>query len=473
MNKSQKLKDKLRENFEFNPTPQQDELINEISDFVTTLGNRSVFLLKGYAGTGKTTLVSALVKSLSAVSKRSSLLAPTGRAAKVLSSYSKKKSLTIHKKIYWIKTNSKGNTFVTLQDNQSSNCVFIVDEASMIPSHTDKGFGNRNLLADLIEYVYSGTDCKLILIGDTAQLPPVHLDMSPALDDTILENDFNKQVIVKELTQVVRQKKDSLILKNATQIRDMISNQDYKYPKIKCNENVIRLLGGDELQEKIESSYDKYGLEDTIIICKSNKRAYLYNQQIRHKILWKEERISNGDYLMVVKNNYTWIDEDSKAGFIANGDSVKVKHIRKYEELYGFNFAHITIELVDYPEEPEIDVIIMLDTLESEQAALDYDKYKELYNLISQDYHSIKNTYKRNKAIKEDKYLNALQIKYAYAITCHKSQGGQWKSVFVEQSYFTDEILNKEYLRWLYTSLTRSSEKLHLINFSDKFFEKY
>ena len=348
MNKSQKLKDKLRENFEFNPTPQQDELINEISDFVTTLGNRSVFLLKGYAGTGKTTLVSALVKSLSAVAKRSSLLAPTGRAAKVLSSYSKKKSLTIHKKIYWIKTNSKGNTFVTLQNNQSSNCIFIVDEASMIPSHTDKGFGNRNLLADLIEYVYSGTDCKLIMIGDTAQLPPVHLDISPALDVTILENDFNKHVIVKELTQVVRQKKDSLILKNATQIRNMISNQDYKYPKIKCNENVIRLLGGDELQEKIESSYDKYGLEDTIIICKSNKRAYLYNQQIRHKILWKEERISNGDYLMVVRNNYTWIDEDSKAGFIANGDSVKVKNIRKYEELYGFNFAHITIELVDY-----------------------------------------------------------------------------------------------------------------------------
>ncbi|MBT6815732.1 MAG: ATP-binding domain-containing protein, partial [Flavobacteriales bacterium] len=204
--------------------------------------------------------------------------------------------------------------------------------------------------------------------------------------------------------------------------------------------------------------------------CKSNKRAYLYNQQIRHKILWKEERISNGDYLMVVRNNYSWLDEDSKAGFIANGDTVKVKHIRKYEELYGFNFAHITIELVDYPEEPEIDVIVMLDTLESEQAALDYERYKELYNLISQDYNSIKNTYKRNKAIKEDKYLNALQIKYAYAITCHKSQGGQWKSVFVEQSYFTNEMLNKEYLRWLYTSLTRASEKLHLINFSDKFF---
>ena len=214
----------------------------------------------------------------------------------------------------------------------------------------------------------------------------------------------------------------------------------------------------------------KRQIDDTIIICKSNKRAYLYNQQIRHKILWKEERISNGDYLMVVRNNYTWLDEDSKAGFIANGDTVKVKHIRKYEELYGFNFAHITIELVDYPEEPEIDVIVMLDTLESEQAALDYEKYKELYNLISQDYNSMKNAYKRNKAIKEDKYLNALQIKYAYAITCHKSQGGQWNSVFVEQSYFTDDMLNKEYLRWLYTSLTRASEKLYLINFSDKFF---
>lgn len=470
MNKSQKLRNKLRENFDFNPTPEQDELINEISDFVTTIGNRSIFLLKGYAGTGKTTLISSLVQSLSVVSKRSSLLAPTGRAAKVLSGYSKKQAFTIHKKIYWIKTNSKGNTFVTLQENLNSNCIFIVDEASMIPSHTDKGFGNRNLLSDLIEYVYSGTDCKLILIGDTAQLPPVHLDMSPALDEYILENDYNKQVISKELTQVVRQKKNSLILKNATNIRNMISSGEYKYPKVDCNEELNRLISGDDLQEKIEKSYDSYGIEDTIIICKSNKRAYLYNQQVRHKILWKEERISNGDYLMVVRNNYTWLDEDSKAGFIANGDTVKVKHIRRYEELYGFNFAHITIELVDYPEETEIDVIVMLDTLESEQASLDYERYKELYNQVSQDYKSIKNTYKRNKAIKENKYLNALQIKYAYAITCHKSQGGQWKSVFVEQSYFTEEMLNKEYLRWLYTSFTRSSEKLHLINFSNKFF---
>ena len=470
MNKNQKLKDNLRKNFEFKPTQQQDDLINEISDFITTLGSRSIFLLKGYAGTGKTTLVSALVKSLTTVSKKSSLLAPTGKAAKVLSLYSKKQAFTIHKKIYWIKTNSKGNTFVTLKENLNSNCIFIVDEASMIPSHTDKGFGNRNLLADLIEYVYSAIDCKLILIGDTAQLPPIHLDMSPALNENILENHFNKQVISKELTQVVRQKKDSLILKNATHIRNMISKRNFKYPKISCNQDVKHIVGGDELQEEIEKSYIKYGVEDTIVICKSNKRAYLYNQQIRHKILWKEERISNGDYLMVVRNNYSWLNEDSRAGFIANGDTVRVKNIRKYEKLYGFNFAHITIDLVDYPEDPDIDVIVMLDTLESEQAALDYEKYKELYNLISQDYNTIKNTYKRNKAIKEDKYLNALQIKYAYAITCHKSQGGQWKSVFVEQSYFTDEMLTKEYLRWLYTSVTRPSKKLHLINFSDKFF---
>ncbi len=470
MKKTQKLKERIRINFEFNPTPQQDELITEISDFVTTLGNNSIFLLKGYAGTGKTSLVSALVKSLSVVSKKSSLLAPTGRAAKVLSGYSRKQALTIHKKIYWIKTNSKGNTFVKLQENMNSNCIFIVDEASMIPSHTDKGFGNRNLLSDLIEYVYSGSDCKLILIGDTAQLPPVHLSVSPALDDTILKNIFNKNVICKELTQVVRQKNDSLILKNATQIRTMISKEVFEYPKLKCDTDLIRIIGADELQEKIEKSYDKYGIEDTIVICKSNKRSYLYNQQIRQKILWKEEKISKGDYLMIVRNNYTWLDDNSKAGFIANGDTVKVKNIRKYEELYGFNFAHITIELIDYPEESEIDVIVMLETIEIEQAALDYEKYKDLYNLISQDYNHIKNTYKRNKAIKEDKYLNALQIKYGYAITCHKSQGGQWKSVFIEQSYFTDEMLNKDYLRWLYTSITRSTEKLYLINFSDQFF---
>ena len=470
MNKSHILKEKIRKNFTFNPTPQQDELINDISDFVCTLGNKSIFLLKGYAGTGKTSLISSLVMSLSSVYKRSSLLAPTGRAAKVLSGYSNKTAHTIHKKIYWIKTNNKGSTYVTLQENLNSNCIFIVDEASMIPSHTDKNFGNRNLLSDLVKYIYSGTDCKLILIGDTAQLPPVHLDVSPALDEYILEQEFNKQVIVRELTHVVRQKSNSLILENATNVRETISKGINKYPQIKCNEEVIRLNGGDELQEKIESSYNNFGIESTIVICKSNKRAYLYNQQIRHKILWKEERISTGDFLMVVRNNYSWIENDSKAGFIANGDIIKIKHIRKYEELYGFGFAHVSIELVDYPEDLERDVIVMLDTLESEQAALDYERYKELYNQVSQDYNSIKNTYKRNKAIKEDKYLNALQIKYAYAITCHKSQGGQWKSVFVDQSYFTDEMLNKEYLRWFYTSLTRSSDKIYLINFSDKFF---
>jgi len=471
MNKSEKLRGKIKENFDFKATPQQNEVISDVSDFVCTLGNNSIFLLKGYAGTGKTSLISALVKSLSFIHKKSSLLAPTGRAAKILSSYSKKTAHTIHKKIYWIKTNNKGNTFVTLQENLNSNCIFIVDEASMIPSHTDKSFGNRNLLSDLIKYVYSGTDCKLILIGDTAQLPPVHLDISPALDEYILEHEFNKQIIVRNLTKVVRQKSSSLILENATKIRKMISDGINEYPQIRCNKEVIRLNMGDELQEIIESSYNNYGIEDTIIICKSNKRAYLYNQQIRHKILWKEERISNGDYLMVVRNNYTWLNNDSKAGFIANGDIIIIKHIKKYEELYGFNFAHVTIKLVDYPQESELDVIIMLDTLESEQASLEFEKYKKLYNQVSQDYNSIKNTYKRNKAIKEDKYLNSLQIKYAYAITCHKSQGGQWKSVFVEQSYFVDEMLNKEYLRWFYTSFTRSTDKLYLINFSEKFYE--
>ena len=471
MNKAQKLKEKIKENFDFKATSQQNKVINDLSDFICTLGNNSIFLLKGYAGTGKTSLISALVKSLSSIYKKSSMLAPTGRAAKILSSYSNKTAHTIHKKIYWIKTNSKGNTFVTLQENLNSNCIFIIDEASMIPSHTDKSFGNRNLLSDLIKYVYSGTDCKLILIGDTAQLPPIHLDVSPALDEYILEHEFNKQIIVRNLTKVVRQKSSSLILENATRIRKMISDGINEYPQIRCNKEVIRLNMGDELQEIIESSYNNYGIEDTIIICKSNKRAYLYNQQIRHKILWKEERISNGDYLMVVRNNYTWLNNDSNAGFIANGDIIIVKHIKKYEELYGFNFAHVTIELVDYPQESELDVIIMLDTLESEQASLEFEKYKKLYNQVSQDYNSIKNTYKRNKAIKEDKYLNSLQIKYAYAITCHKSQGGQWKSVFVEQSYFTDEMLNKEYLRWFYTSFTRSTDKLYLINFSEKFYQ--
>ena len=465
--KSKKLQENLRLYFPFTLTSEQDNLITDIADFVTTIENRSIFMLKGYAGTGKTTLVSTLVKSLPILGKRSVLIAPTGRAAKVLSKYSKKSASTIHKKIYWIRTNKSGNTFIKLKENTHSNTIFIVDEASMIPENSDKGFGNRSLLDDLIEYVYEGSDCKLILIGDTAQLPPVHLDMSPALDEEKLEKNYNKQIICKELTQVVRQKEGSLILENATDLRNRISNADYSYPKLATNTEVIRLNTGEELQDALESSYSNEGVNSTTVLCRSNKRANLYNQQIRAKIRWQENEISAGDKLMVVRNNYYWLDDSSKAGFIANGDIVEVEKIKETIDRYGFRFVKASIKMVDYPDEKELDVILLLDTLTSESPAITYEQYQQLYKEVGLDYKGEKEI---NKKIKEDKFFNALQIKFAYAITCHKSQGGQWENVFVDLGYFTEDMLDKSYLRWLYTALTRASKKLYLINFKEEFF---
>ena len=466
--KSQKLQDKLRFHFPFTPTKEQDELFTDIGDFVGTIGNRSIFMLKGYAGTGKTTLVSTLVKSLPVLGKRSVLMAPTGRAAKVLGKYSKKSASTIHKKIYWIRTNKSGNTYITLKDNTHSNTIFIVDEASMIAENSDKGFGNRSLLDDLIEYVYNGSDCKLILIGDTAQLPPVHLDISPALEEDELERKYSKQVICRELTQVVRQKNDSLILENATALRDKISTNDYSYPQLKTNSEVIRLNTGEDLQDALESAYSNDGVNSTTVLCRSNKRANQYNQQIRAKIRWQEDEISSGDMLMIVRNNYYWLDDISKAGFIANGDIVEVIKITDRIERYGFRFAKASVQMVDYPDEKELDVILLLDTLTSERPAITYGQYQRLYKEVAKDYKGQKEI---NKKIKEDEFFNALQIKFAYAITCHKSQGGQWENVFIDLGYFTEDMLDKSYLRWLYTAMTRASKKLYLINFKEEFFK--
>ena len=466
--KSQKLKDKLKLHFPFTPTKKQDELFTDLAEFVATIGNRSIFMLKGYAGTGKTTLVSTLVKSLPVLGKRSVLMAPTGRAAKVLGKYSKKAASTIHKKIYWIRTNKSGNTYITLKENTHSNTIFIVDEASMIAENSDKGFGNRSLLDDLIGYVYDGTDCKLILIGDTAQLPPVHLEISPALEEDELERKYSKQVICRELTQVVRQKNESLILENATALRNQISTNDYSYPKLATNTEVVRLNTGEDLQEALETAYSNDGVNATTVLCRSNKRANQYNQQIRAKIRWQENEISAGDMLMVVRNNYFWLDESSKAGFIANGDIVEIVKIRETIERYGFRFAKATVQMVDYQDEKELDVILLLDTLISKSPAITYDQYQYLYKEVAKDYKGQKEL---NKKIKENEFFNALQIKFAYAITCHKSQGGQWKNVFVDLGYFTEDMLGKSYIRWLYTAITRASRKLYLINFKQDFFK--
>ena len=395
-------------------------------------------------------------------------MAPTGRAAKVLSKYSKKSASTIHKKIYWIKTNKSGNTFIKLKENTHSNTIFIVDEASMISENSDKGFGKRALLDDLIKYVYEGMDCKIILIGDTAQLPPIHLDMSPALDDERLELNFHKQVISQEITEVVRQKAKSFILKNATYIRNRIIKDNYSFPKLITNTDVIRIKTGEDLQDALETAYSYEGIKNTTVLCRSNKRANLYNQQIRTKIRWQEDEISSGDMLMVVRNNYYWLAEESKAGFIANGDIVEVLRIKERIERYGFNFARATIRMIDYSNEKELDVVLLLDTLTSENPAITYEQYQKLYKEVGLDYKGEKEI---NKKIKEDEFFNALQIKFAYSITCHKSQGGQWENVFVDLGYFKEEMLDKSYFRWLYTAITRSTKKLFLINFDKQFFK--
>ena len=468
---STKLIQLLNNKFPFEPTSQQTEVIKQLSEFVENSSSNSLFLLKGYAGTGKTTLVSLLINSLWSVGKKVVLLAPTGRAAKVLSIYSKKSAFTIHKKIYWMRTNSQGNTYVTLQENKHTNTIFVVDEASMIPDTSDKGFGGRVLLDDLIEYVYSGVMCKLILIGDTAQLPPVHLDISPALDENLLGITYRKDVYSAELTQVVRQQSTSMVLENATHLRDKISANDFDTPQVKCNSEVVRLNVGMDIQEALEDAYSNSGVEGTVVICRSNKRANLYNQQIRARIRDLEDDISTGDFLMVVRNNYFWLPEGSKASFIANGDMVEVMRIYEINELYDCRFARISVRLVDYPDEENLECIVLLDTLTSELPAMTYEEYKKLYDEVAKDYADIPKRAQRNKEIKQNPYFNALQVKFAYAITCHKSQGGQWENVFVEQGYFTSDMLSKEYFRWLYTALTRTTKKLHLINFKKEFFE--
>ena len=465
--KSKTLLKELESNFRFSFTNDQNKVVESITSFTTSISTRSIFLLKGYAGTGKTSLIAALVKSLPSVGKRSVLLAPTGRAAKVISKYSKRQASTIHRKIYWIKSRKNGNTYIKLKENTHSNTIFIVDEASMIPEATDSSFGNRSLLDDLVKYVYDGIGCKLVLIGDTAQLPPVHLDISPALDEGFLETNYNKDIITFTMKEVVRQSKDSSVLLNATNLRNKIGVEDYRFPKFEVSEDVIRLRSGEELQDCLESAYAQGVVTNTIVLCRSNKRANIYNQQIRARIRYQEDEISTGDMLMVVRNNYYWLGEKSKAGFIANGDIVEVLKVKQTIDLYGFRFAKVTVQLVDYPEEKPLDVIVMLDTLSSETPSLSYDDYKRLHAEVAKDYFGDKEA---NKKIKENEYFNALQVKFSYAITCHKSQGGQWENVFVDLGYFKEEMLDKSYLRWMYTASTRASEKLFLINFKDDFF---
>lgn len=452
------------------PTGDQSNALELLSEFICKNDNDTIFLLTGYAGTGKTSLISSVVKTLTLLRMKSVLLAPTGRAAKVLSSYARSQAFTVHKKIYRQKSMKDGIGSFVLDRNLQKDTFFIVDEASMISNTSNESsiFGSGKLLDDLIEYVYSGIDCKLIIVGDTAQLPPVGSATSPALDREILA-EYGFGLVYAELTQVVRQSETSGVLMNATRLRLQIANNELVHPEIDClNFTDVKRISGEELIDEISVSYGTCGLEGTIIVVNSNKQANRYNQGIRNRIFFREEEISPGDIVMVVKNNYYLPEEETGIGFIANGDIAEIKRIRNYEDRFGFRFADMTLYFRDYDKELESKVF--LDVLTLDSPALPPDKNRELFQNILADYVSLKTRRKQYEAVREDKYFNALQIKFAYAVTCHKSQGGQWERVFIDQGMFNRNEITIDYLRWFYTALTRSTDRIYLVNFSDDFF---
>jgi ATP-dependent exoDNAse (exonuclease V) alpha subunit len=465
----------LTRNFPFQPTLKQDIFFQKVAAFITNNNNDAIFVLKGYAGTGKTTVISTIVNNLIDINKKYVLLAPTGRAAKVIANYSNKPAFTIHKKIYFPKKSSGGGVAFTMQQNKHKNTIFIVDEASMISdiNNESKMYENGSLLDDLISYIYSGENCKMILLGDTAQLPPINLDISPALNTDTLELNYDKKVDWIELDEVMRQGEKSGILYNATELREILKESmitTFEF-KLKGFKDIIRLTDGYDIQDAINSAYSNYSIEDTAFIVRSNKRANQYNEQIRSKILFKENELSVGDFLMVVKNNYFWLKEKDEAGFIANGDIIEVLEIFSFKELYGFNFAKVKIRMVDYPNQIPFETVLILDTIKSESPSLTYEQSNKLYEEVMKDYEHLTTKYAKFQKVKENEFFNGLQVKFSYAITCHKSQGGQWNTVFIEQPYLPEGI-DRDYIRWLYTAITRAKDKLYLIGFKDENFEE-
>lgn len=463
----------LQRQFPFQPTVKQDIFLQKIADFVTNKNQDEVFVLKGYAGTGKTTVISTIVNNLAEINKKYVLLAPTGRAAKVIANYSNKEAFTIHKKIYYPKKGKSGGVSFTMKENKHTNTIFIVDESSMISDvNTEaKLYENGSLLDDLMMYVYNGRNCKMILLGDTAQLPPVQMDLSPALDTDKLAMHYNKEIFSIELDEVMRQEEHSGILYNATELRELLKSHfldDFKFD-LKGYKDIVRLTDGYDIEDAIQSAYSNYSIEDTCFIVRSNKRANQYNQQIRMKILDKESDLSVGDLLMVVKNNYFWLKETDEAGFIANGDIIEVLEIFGFKELYDFKFAKVKIRMVDYPDQKPFETMLLLDTITSESPSLTYEESNHLYQEVMKDYEG-EPQYRKFLKVKSNEYFNALQVKFSYAITCHKSQGGQWNTVFVEQPYLPNGI-DVDYVRWLYTAVTRAKDKLYLIGFKDESFE--
>ena len=466
----------IRENFLHNPTKEQEKAISLLSDFLLSREQDSIFLLKGYAGTGKTSLLAALVRTMQQLRLRVMLLAPTGRAAKVLSNYAGAPAFTIHRKIYRQKSITEMDVFQN-NINMQQDTLFIVDEASMIANdaHEQTMFGTGRLLDDLMQYVYSCNGCRLLLVGDTAQLPPVGETESPALSRTMLEG-YGMEVTELCLTQVVRQLEESGILWNATMLRSLIQNDDvYAFPKLRGKSFPdIKVLPGNELIEALEQSYRNHGTDGTIVVTRSNKRANIFNNGIRTRILDYETELSGGDLIMVAKNNYYWTEREQAANgvaadamtFIANGDVAIVRRMRNERSFYGFRFADVTLCFPDY-DHRELDVTILLDTLQSESPALTRQQQETLFNGVWEDYPELTNKRDRMKRLRQDIYYNALQIKYAYAVTCHKAQGGQWEHVYIDQGYINEEMLSPDYFRWLYTAITRATEQVYLVNWPD------
>ncbi len=467
------LKSKLLNEFGLEPTHSQAQAAAVIGAFLSDLSGGSAFILRGFAGTGKTTMVRAVVHVLSELKQKAFLLAPTGRAAKVLSNSVGLPAYTIHKKIYRQQSSKDGFAAFDLNKNLHKDTLFIIDEASMIANDGSGSlFGSGKLLEDLMKFVFSGSNCRLMFIGDDAQLPPVGISLSPALEKGYIES-CGLNVYSATLTDVVRQKMGSGILSNATSLREMLESghQDQEFPRFHTSDfpDFFRITGA-ELMEELDYCYNNYGLEETLVVCRTNKRANLYNQGIRNSMLFREEQLTVGDYLLVMKNNYHWVKDDDKISFIANGDIAEVARISGYQELYGRNFADVVLRLVDY-KEVELDVKIMMDSISSPAAGLKQEEQEAFFYKVLEDYQDIAESQKRFDSARENDFYNALQVKFAYAMTCHKSQGGQWKAVFVDLGYFTEEYLSRDFLRWLYTAITRGTERVYLVNFPDTFFE--
>lgn len=462
---------KLLQSFSFEPTEGQAIVLFHLAAFLLSEKDNPTYILRGYAGTGKTSLVKTLVRTLPSIGMRFVLLAPTGRAAKVLSNYTGQNASTIHRRIYQAMTFPDGSIRIARGENRSKNTLFIVDEASMIGEQRE--FGGKSLLDDLLEYVFTGEKCRLLLIGDTAQLPPVESSESPALDCDYLKSQFPITAATFELTEVKRQALESGILYNATQIRERLKENNYEYSLPIFNIERFsdtRKIEPETFEELLYSVFSENVDNEAVIVCKSNKRANMFNQAIRGRILNIEGEIATGDRLMVVKNNYFWANGNDAISFIANGDMAELRKIKRFEEMYGFRFADVELGFIDYPDQPNIEAKILLETLNSNSASLTEEENRRLFAAVEEDYMDIPNRRERYKEMRKNPWLNALQVKFAYALTCHKTQGGQWNTVFIDSAFNQKDELETEDLRWIYTALTRAQQQVFFVNFKEEFF---